>query len=748
MSKALNIFLALLVAVFPVLPAYADLPAHWNTGKGASQTAPFILPEYDSSLPNERKLDEDTDGFLKFTDMGPGSLFKLEFDNTALPILRGGTGGATQQAAVDGVLNFSGKATGDLVIYDGTHWVRLPKPGSDGYFLGRSGGVIGYFAPSGSGTVTSVDVTVPSSILAISGGPVTGSGTFVITLQNQTANTVFAGPTTGGAAAPTFRALVAADLPNHSASLITSGNLAKARSATEGVYNDQSNTYSGTATQDIGASGQTLVIPKKSTLATAGEVAVDTDDLKFRSTGGNTRTVVKTTRSVATGTGLTGGGDMSADRTIALDTPVAATNGGTGQTTWTTGDTVYASGTNTLAKRAAGTNGYVYTMVSGVPNWAAPGGSFGGSGGDSAVTKGAVTETTVMQYNATTFTQTVSTIYVSKSGSIYRSTSTQDWNGTTNVATGFSGPAGAASTGNIDGNGPCAGKGAVYSGSSFSPAGGGGGGGNAGAGARGADGSTAGNRGGGTQELYAVGGSSGGAGGATDAAGGTGGNGGGIFYAESIGNLTIGSGGSINATGGAGGASSGGSSNPGGGGGGGGGTIQLLCQGTFTKTGNVTANGGDGGSAAGASGGKGGAGGGGRIVVMAPTITGAGSLIVNAGSNAATGSTTNLGTAGAGVATSITGTPTTRFAMDMRKNWAPLDTFYHLQADAGAIQPGQELKCEAKGVIQMYAAFNARTQKEQAKLAHEYTFGTTLDGVCQAEWVETTCGDEVLKNAA
>lgn len=48
-----------------------------------------------------------------------------------------------------------------------------------------------------------------------------------------------------------------------------------------------------------------------------------------------------------------------------------ATAGGTGQTTYTTGDLLYASATNTLSKLAAGTNGYVLTMSGGVPTWAA-----------------------------------------------------------------------------------------------------------------------------------------------------------------------------------------------------------------------------------------------------------------------------------------------------------------------------------------------------------------------------------------
>ena len=64
----------------------------------------------------------------------------------------------------------------------------------------------------GSGTVTSVGLSLPA-IFSVSGSPVTTSGTLTGSLATQTANTIFAGPTSGGSAAPTFRALVAADLP-------------------------------------------------------------------------------------------------------------------------------------------------------------------------------------------------------------------------------------------------------------------------------------------------------------------------------------------------------------------------------------------------------------------------------------------------------------------------------------------------------------------------------------------------------
>lgn len=51
-------------------------------------------------------------------------------------------------------------------------------------------------------------------------------------------------------------------------------------------------------------------------------------------------------------------------------TTIATTYGGTGLTTYTTGDMIYASGTNTLAKLAAGADGKVLQMnASGVPTW-------------------------------------------------------------------------------------------------------------------------------------------------------------------------------------------------------------------------------------------------------------------------------------------------------------------------------------------------------------------------------------------
>lgn len=66
--------------------------------------------------------------------------------------------------------------------------------------------------PAGTGTVTSVGLSLPTSVFDVSGSPVTTSGTLTATFDTQSANTAFMGPTTGSAATPAFRALVAADI--------------------------------------------------------------------------------------------------------------------------------------------------------------------------------------------------------------------------------------------------------------------------------------------------------------------------------------------------------------------------------------------------------------------------------------------------------------------------------------------------------------------------------------------------------
>lgn len=93
-----------------------------------------------------------------------------------------------------------------------------------------------YFTERGlaSGSVTSVGLSLPAE-LTVSGSPVTGSGTLSATWANENANQVFAGPSSGGATTPSFRALVSADLPTGSGASAIMGS-ATAVALTTTIY--------------------------------------------------------------------------------------------------------------------------------------------------------------------------------------------------------------------------------------------------------------------------------------------------------------------------------------------------------------------------------------------------------------------------------------------------------------------------------------------------------------------------------
>ncbi|MDQ3099202.1 MAG: hypothetical protein M3Q44_05640 [bacterium] len=71
---------------------------------------------------------------------------------------------------------------------------------------------------------------------------------------------------------------------------------------------------------------------------------------------------------------------------------LAATNGGTGQSTYTTGDILYSSATNTLSKLGIGGTGTVLTVAGGVPSWASITGG-GGICGNCVISDPSATQT-------------------------------------------------------------------------------------------------------------------------------------------------------------------------------------------------------------------------------------------------------------------------------------------------------------------------------------------------------------------
>jgi microcystin-dependent protein len=138
--------------------------------------------------------------------------------------------------------------------------------GTTGQVLSTSDntGTLAWISAGGGGSVTSVGISLPTSVFT-NGSAVTTSGNLSATFNTQTANTVFAGPSTGADAVPVFRALVAGDIPNIGASKISSGILPVANGGTNNntvltnsivIGNTAGNGYTNTA---AGTTGQILV---------------------------------------------------------------------------------------------------------------------------------------------------------------------------------------------------------------------------------------------------------------------------------------------------------------------------------------------------------------------------------------------------------------------------------------------------------------------------------------------------------
>lgn len=217
--------------------------------------------------------------------------------------------------------------TGKLKYYNGSAWVNV-----------GSG--------DGTGTVTSVALSLPSFI-TVSGSPVTTSGTLTGTLASQTANTIFAAPN-GSAGTPTFRSLVAADIPSLTASKISDFTEAVqditggAVTAGTGISVSYDDAGAGTVTvtnTDLGSSQNIFKNFTDGTITAAADSNNDT--FKFRGSNGATVTVgsddathgdnllislssvpnsalANSSITVTAGSGLTGGGLVSLGGSVSL----------------------------------------------------------------------------------------------------------------------------------------------------------------------------------------------------------------------------------------------------------------------------------------------------------------------------------------------------------------------------------------------------------------------------------------------
>lgn len=114
------------------------------------------------------------------------------------------------------------------------------QSGHSGQYLKTDGTNMSWNSVSGgSGTVTSVNASVPS-YMSLSGNPITTSGTLAFDFNSQTIGKFFASPS-GGSGVPSFRAIVAADVPTLNQN--TTGNAGTATALAANPTDCVSNNY-------------------------------------------------------------------------------------------------------------------------------------------------------------------------------------------------------------------------------------------------------------------------------------------------------------------------------------------------------------------------------------------------------------------------------------------------------------------------------------------------------------------------
>jgi hypothetical protein len=269
--------------------------------------------------------------------------------------------------------------------------------------------VAGTFAASGAGTFTSASATS----LAVG---LTGATNPAFTVDSSTASQVAGLKVTGAATAGTVAVAVTDSGSNASLTVNAKGSgtigigsvstgavtitpattitgvatltaqpVLSSLTANKPVFTDASKglVSTGTLAYDQGGTGQTTYaagdIVYASATNTLSKLAVGTTGQVLKVAAGVPSWATDTTTGTVTSVGLSapafltvGGSPVTTTGTLALTysgTALPEANGGTAQTTYTTGDLLYASGANTLAKLAVGTTGQVLKVAAGVPSW-------------------------------------------------------------------------------------------------------------------------------------------------------------------------------------------------------------------------------------------------------------------------------------------------------------------------------------------------------------------------------------------
>lgn len=212
-----------------------------------------------------------------------------------------------------------------------------------------------------TGTVTSVALADGSTspIYSVSGSPVTSSGTLTFSLANQTANTIFSGPSTGSPAQPTFRSLVNADVGTLTVANITAST--NSTLTTLSALSLPTSQLSGSVSLTTQVSG---VLPvanggtDNGTLPVTAGGVIYTDGTRLQNVGAGTASFVLTSNGASPPTWQASGGGAGAAVAASY---YASANGTWGTANTLNFDTQIYDTNSAVTASPAGTGSWVFT---------------------------------------------------------------------------------------------------------------------------------------------------------------------------------------------------------------------------------------------------------------------------------------------------------------------------------------------------------------------------------------------------
>ena len=346
---------------------------------------------------------------------------------TGLPLTTGVTG---TLGATNGGTGQSAVTTGDILYGSATNtWSRLAA-GTNGYVLTISSGVPTWAASTGGVTsfsagttgltpnsATTGAITLAGTLAVANGGTgvTTSSGANSVVLRdanaNITSNAFFAG-FTSVAASGTGITLTAASTPVY---VITGSGgqtitLPNATTLSNGAIFSFNNNQSSGAITVQNASSTTVLTVQSGAYGTvillSNAISAGSWDTHFQ-VPANASWSTNTLSWAGSYTNGTWNGNA-----------IGAIYGGTAQTSYTTGDVLYASATNTLSKLGIGTTGQALTVVGGVPAWATINAGATGGGTDQIFWNNGQTVNTSYSIPASTNAGTFGPVTISSSATV------------------------------------------------------------------------------------------------------------------------------------------------------------------------------------------------------------------------------------------------------------------------------------------------------------------------------------------